>query len=199
MDTQGTKASIIVTIVVLAVATSAIVLVNLPDDESQSTPSGVNYITILANSTDILYPELMEASFMSEEGQWVVTANFVDNSGGWESPEVYDRTFSASVEEIDSISEALWASINLTVQSEEDPNTILNSGASIGFHIVITYVDGSWIAIWTLLTETGHILYKSGVGTPDLGMDSAELLEPVSALDNLVSTVYSVFSNNLES
>ena len=88
--------------------------------------------------------------------------------------------------------------MNLTTQSEDAILAIIESNANLGFNIVITYNDGGWVSIWTLLTETGHILYKSGVGTPDLGMLDASLREPVSALDQLVSAINDVFSNNLE-
>ncbi|MFW9918027.1 MAG: hypothetical protein ACFFED_00345 [Candidatus Thorarchaeota archaeon] len=197
MDTQGTKLAVIATIVVLAVAASAIVLINIPDDDGSINTSGVSSITILANSTDIVYPELMEATFGIEGSEWVVTANFVDDSEGWESPEIYDRTFSVTDDEVTSISDALSAGLNLTVQSEDNLTTILIAGDSIGFHMVITYNDGGWASIWTLQTEKGHILFKSGMGTPDLNMVDADLLEPVGAMNGLVTAIYTVFSNNL--
>ncbi len=197
VDTQGTKLTVIATIVVLAVATSAIILVNMPNNDIISNTSGVSSIFILANSTDIVYPELMEATFAIEGEQWVVQANFVDDSEGWENPEIYDRTFSATDDEVSSINDALIASLNMTAQSEDNLTSILSSGAHIGFHIVVTYNDGRWVSIWTLQIESGSFLYKTGIGTPDLNMLDANLLEPVSALNGLVTAIHSVFSSNL--
>ncbi len=198
MDTQGTKVTVIATIVVIAVASSAIVLINLPNQENSVNTSGINSIYIIGNTTDIIYPELMEATFtyQSSEG-WEVTANFLDNSEGWDYPEIYDRTFSVTNEEVKSIDDALSASLNLTSETEGDLNEVLVEGVHIGYHIVITYNDGAWIAIWTLLTETGHLLYNSGVGSPNLGMNDATFLEPISAMDNFVAAINTVFSDNL--
>jgi hypothetical protein len=191
---------VVVTIVVLAAASTAIILINIPDQGGTPNTSGVSSIFIIGNSTDILYPELMEATFELQGSEdWVVTANFLDNSESWENPEISDRTFSVTDEEVASISDALSVSLNLTHQSEDDRESISQSNAHIGFHIVISYSDGSWVSIWTLQTELGHILYKHGVGTPDLNMLDADLLTPISALDGLVEAVYIVFSENLDS
>ena len=200
MDTQGTKVAVIATIVILAVASSAIVLINLPNQENIVNTSGVNSIYIVGNTTDILYPELMEATFTYQNSEgWKVTANFVDDSEGWNNPEIYDRTFSVSNEEVNSINDALSTSLNLTSETEGDLNEILVEGVHIGYHIVITYNDGGWVVIWTLLTETGHLLYQSGIGNPDTSMNDAIFLEPISAMDGFVTAIYTVFSSNLNS
>lgn len=197
MDTPSTKLAVTATIVVLAVATSAVVLINLPGGSNGANTSGINRIEIIGNTTDILYPELMDATFAIVEGQWQVQANFVDDSEGWESPETYDRTFPVAAHEVDSIDDALVSSFNRTVQSQGNLTAILLSGAHIGFCMVVTYNDGGWISIWVLQIESGQFLYSTGVGTPNTNMLDASLREPVSALDDLVNAVHTVFSNNL--
>lgn len=199
MDSQSTKISVVATVIVLAVASTAFVLVNVLNPGESPSDSGITSIMILGNSSDILYPELMDASFEMQSNSWIVTANFLDDSGGWESPETYDRTFSVTNEEVISISNALWESVNSTSESEEQTDVVLEMWASIGFQIEITYGDGSWVCIWTLQTERGHILFNQGTGTPNPNMVDATVLEPIDALDGLVGAVYTVFEEHVGS
>lgn len=197
MDSQNTKISVVATVIVLAVASTAFVLGNVLYPGESSSDSDIMSITIHGNTSDILYPELMDASFEIQSNSWIVTANFLNDSGGSENPEAYDRTFSVTNEEVISISDALWESLNSTSESEEQTDVVLEMWASIGYQIEITYSDGSWVCIWTLQTEKGHILFSQGTGTPNHNMVDATVLEPIEALDGLVREVYTVFDEHI--
>jgi hypothetical protein len=199
MDSQSTKISVVATVIVLTVASTVLVFGNILNPGESPSESGITSIKILANSSDILYPELMEASFEIKSNSWIVTANFLDDSEGWENPVAYDRTFSVTNEEVVSISDALWESVNSTSPSDDLIDAVLEMWASIGFQVEITYGDGSWVCIWTLQTQKGHILFSQGTGTPNLNMVDATVLEPIDALDGLVGAIYTVFASHLVS
>ncbi len=57
MDSQNTKMSVVVIVVVLAVASIAFVLGNVLYPFESPYDSGIMSITILGNSSDILYPD----------------------------------------------------------------------------------------------------------------------------------------------
>lgn len=197
MDSQNTKMSVVVIVIVLVVASTAFVLGDVLYPGESPYDSGIMSITILGNTSDILYPELMDASFEIQLNSWIVTANFLNDSGGWENPEAYDKTFSVTNEEVISISNALWESVNSTSESEEQIDVVLDMWGSIGFQIEITYSNDSWVCIWTLQTEKGHILFSQGTGTPNLNMVDATVLEPIHAIDGLVGAVYAVFEEHV--
>jgi hypothetical protein len=139
----------------------------------------------------------MEASLVFQEGNWTIVANFVDNSEGWETPDVYNREFSVTTEEIEIINLSLFEGLNDTYPSEISPSDLLESNPHIGFDIEIIYTDGSWIYVTTFQTDQGHIISKSGTGSIDKNLLSGIVLEPVSALDGFVEAIYNVFSNHL--
>ncbi|MHA2145695.1 MAG: hypothetical protein ACXAB0_09605 [Candidatus Thorarchaeota archaeon] len=153
---------------------------------------------ICGNSTDILYPELMEAFIVFQESNWTVSANFVDDSEGWENPEIYDREFSVTPEEIEMINLRLHEGLNGTHPSEISPSVMLESNPHIGFGIEIMYTDGSWIYITTFQTDEGHIISNNGIDTIDRNLLSGTVLEPISALDSLVLAIHALFSNHLD-
>jgi hypothetical protein len=153
---------------------------------------------ILGNSTDILYPELMDASIIYQNGNWMISANFVDDSEGWENPEIYDREFSVTQEEIENISLRLREGLNSTHPSEISSSVLLESNPHIGFDIEITYTDGSWIYVTAFQSDQGHIISNSGTGTIDKNLLSGTVLEPISALDSLVAAIHAVFFNHLD-
>ena len=153
---------------------------------------------ICGNSTDILYPELMEAFLVFQEGNWMVNATFVDDSEGWDNPEIYDREFSVTPEEVEIISLSLLEGLNGTYPSEISPSVLLEPSPHIGFDIEITYTDGSWIYVATFQTDQGHIISNSGTDTMNRNLLSGTVLEPVSALDSLVAAIHTIFSNHLD-
>ena len=153
---------------------------------------------ICGNTTDILYPELMDAYLVFQEGNWIISASFVDDSEGWENPEIYDIEFSVTPEEVEIINLSLHEGLNGTHPSEISPSVLLESDSHIGFDIEITYTDGSWIYVTTFQTDQGHIISNSGTGTMDKNLLSGSVLEPISALDDLVIAIYTVFSNYLD-
>ena len=193
------RAIAIATIIVVAISSSAFFyLYTLSNDSENTNSMNIASLYILGNSTDILYPELMDASFVFQEGNWIISASFVDDSEGWENPEIYDREFSATPEEIEIINLSLHEGLNSTYPSEISSSAILDSYSHIGFDIEITYTDGSWIYVTTFQTVEGHIISNSGSGTIDRNLLSGNVLEPISALDSLVTAIHTFFSNHLD-
>jgi hypothetical protein len=192
------KTIAVATIIVVAISSTAFFYFTTPSNDSDVTISlDIASLRICGNSTDILYPELMEASLVFQEGSWTIVASFVDNSEGWENPEIYDREFSVTPEEIETINLSLLEGLNSTYPSEISPSLLLESSPHIGFDIEIKYTDGSWIYTTTFQTDQGHIISNSGTGSIDKNLLSGTVLEPVSALDGLVETIYILFSNHL--
>ena len=195
------KAIAIATILVVAISSTAFIYFSSlsNDNDSDITNSlDIASLRICGNSTDILYPELMEAFLVFQEGNWMVNATFVDDSEGWENPEIYDREFLVTPEEIEIISLSLLEGLNGTYPSEISPSVLLEPSPHIGFDIEITYTDGSWIYVVTFQTDQGHIISNNGTGTPNTSLLSGTVLEPLSALDSLVAAIHTMFSNHLD-
>ena len=196
---ESFKAIAIATILVVAISSTAFLYFSSLSNDSDITNSlDITSLRICGNSTDILYPELMEAFLVFQEGNWMVYATFVDDSEGWENPEIYDIEFSVTPEEIEIISLSLLEGLNGTYPSEISPSVLLEPSPHIGFDIEITYTDGSWIYVVTFQTDQGHIISNNGTGTPNTSLLSGTVLEPISALDSLVTAIYTVFSNHLD-
>jgi hypothetical protein len=193
------KAIAIATIIVVAIAsTSFFYFSSLSNDSDITNSLDITSLRICGNSTDILYPELMEAFLVFQNGSWMISASFLDDSEGWEYPEFYEREFSVTPEEIEIINLSLHEGLNGTYPSEISPTVLLESSPHIGFDIEITYTDGSWIYVVTFQTEQGHIISNNGTGTPDTSLLIGTVLEPISALDSLVAAIHTVFSNHLD-
>ena len=69
---------------------------------------------------------------------------------------------------------------------------------SIWYDIEIIYTDGSWIYVTAFQTDQGHIISNSGTGTPNKNLIDGTVLEPLSALDCLVTTIYNLLSNHID-
>jgi hypothetical protein len=193
------KAIAVATILVVAISSSAFFYISSLSNNSDVTNSlDIASLRICGNSTDILYPELMDASLVFHEGNWMISASFVDDSEGWENPEIYDREFSVTPEEVETINLSFHEGLNGTYPSEIPTSELLESNSHIGFDIEITYTDGSWIYATTFQIDQGYIISNSGTGTIDKNLVSGTVLEPVSAFDNLVAAIYTVFSNHLD-
>ncbi len=191
------KAATVVTIIVAAVSVSALLHFSLSDNPNTSFSLDIASFRICGNSTDILYPELMDASLVLQEHSLMILASFLDDSEGFENPLLYEREFTVTPEEIENICLSLHEGLNHTYPSETSSLELLESSFNMGFEIEITYSDGSWVYVITVQVGEGYIMFNSGKGTPDRGLESCAVLEPVSALDGLVTTIYSVFTNHL--
>ncbi|MGY5881768.1 MAG: hypothetical protein RTV31_16075 [Candidatus Thorarchaeota archaeon] len=193
------KGIALATIIVVAVSSTAFLYISTLSNDSDITNSlDIASLRICGNSTDILFPELMEASIIFQEGNWTVSANFVDDSESRENPEIYDIEFSVTPEEIETINLKLHEGLNGTYPSEISPSLLLEPSPHIGFEIEIIYTDGSWIYVTTFQTDQGHIISNNGTGTLDTNLLSGTVLEPISALDSLVTAIHTVFSNHLD-
>ncbi len=193
------KAIAIATIMVIVISSTAFIYFSSLSNDSDITNSlDITSLRICGNSTDILYPELMEAFLVFQEGNWMVYATFVEDSEGWENPDIYDIEFSVTPEEIEIINLRLHEGLNGTNPTEISPSVLLESSPHIGFDIEITYTDGSWIYVTTFQTDQGHIISNSGTDTIDKNLLSGTVLGPISALDSLVTAIYTIFSNHLD-
>ncbi len=167
-------------------------------------------VQILGNSTDIVYPELMDALFVSNvTGAWIVSATFLNDSQAPYNITFYEEYFLTTVGEVNNINNAIYTGLEATTPSLD---SILDLPYSVGFGLDILYTDGTWIQLFTLLSPGGHIIFLNGTftGTPDsvnpfnpsfITRDenwlNGLLLEPGSALDDLVLTMNAVFVNHL--
>ncbi len=195
---ESFKAIAIATILVVAISSTAFLYFSSLSNDSDITNSlDIASLRICGNSTDILYPELMEAFVVFQNGSWTISTSFVDDSEGWENPEIYDREFSVTPEEVEIISLNLLEGLNGTYPSEISPSVLLEPSPHIGFDIEITYTDGSWIYVTTFQTDQGHIISNSGTDTIDKNLLSGTVLQPISALDRLVTAIHTIFSNYL--
>ena len=126
------KAIAIGTLLVVAISSTAFFYISSLSNDSDITNSlDIASLRISGNSTDILYPELMDASFVFQEGNWIISASFVDDSEGWENPEIYDREFSVTPEEVEIINLSLHEGFNITYPSEISPSVLLESNPLI--------------------------------------------------------------------
>jgi hypothetical protein len=200
MAAENSKVVFIAAIIIVGISAAAFLsMSNSGNPIFTRNASGIAALAILANSTDLLYPELAEASFVFlGDDIWQVNANFMNDSAGWyEYLETYDRYFTVTSEEIESIDNALYEGLNKTSPSESSALTLLEPGPHIWYQLEITYTNGTWIYITTFQTETGHIITNHGTGALDTNLLTGTVLQPLSALDCLVLAIYSVFSNHL--
>ncbi len=167
-------------------------------------------VQILGNSTDIVYPELMAALFVpNTTGAWIVSATFLNDSLGPGNPTFYEESFLTTLTEVENINDAIYTGLDATNPSDDSISDLMYS---IGFGLDILYTDGTWIQLFTLQSPEGHIVFLNGTytGTPDTvdpfnpsfisrdeNWQNGILLEPGTALDDLVLTINAVFVNHL--
>ncbi|MHA2021400.1 MAG: hypothetical protein ACW96N_06775 [Candidatus Thorarchaeota archaeon] len=210
MESKGTAALIlIVTLVGLFVAYPFLIGLG---NRGSSSDAGIVYISVLGNSTDIVYPELGQANFMPANlGGWTIEVEMVDDSEGYENVNVSSRTFTASNEAINQIHNSVYQGLNISLLSERTTYDLLNSNASIGFLVDIIYDDNTWIHVYTFQghteflllngTYTGTFDYQAEFPSWSISRDTNMLngicLESVSVLDPFVNTIRSFFTDYL--
>jgi len=201
MESGNLKAVVVATVVIIGISSASLLLM-LNSDNPNVIPnsSGITTLTICGNSSDLLYPELTEATFaLLENGSWEVTANFMNDSAGYyENLEIYDRSFMITTDEIELIGEALYEGLDKTFTSNTSALALLDASPSIWYEIQITYSDGSWIYLTAFQTEQGHIISNSGEGILNTNLLEGIVLEPFSALDYLITTIHTLFSTHLD-
>ena len=201
MGSENSKVVIVVTIIIIGISGAAFLSMSNSDNPDVTPNStGITTLKICGNSTDLLYPELAEAIFVFlENGSWQVNANFMDDSAGYyENLEIYDRTFTVTPEEVESINDALYEGLNQTFSSNTSTLAVLEPSPSIWYDIQIMYSDGSWIYVTAFQTDQGHIISNNGAGTPNTNLLDGTVLEPLSALDCLVTAIYNLFSSHID-
>jgi hypothetical protein len=197
---ENSKTVVVATIIIIGISAAAFLSMFNPGDSNVPlNTSRIGSLTICGNSSDLLYPELGEASFeLLENGSWLVNANFMNDSvDSYENLVIYDRAFTITSEELESIDNALYDGLDQTYNSNETVLMLLESSPSIWYDIEILYTDGSWIYITVFQTEPGYIITNRGTGNYDGNLLVGTVLEPLSALDCLVSAIYTIFSNHL--
>jgi hypothetical protein len=201
MSSENSKAIVVATIIIIGIAGAALLLIpNSDNPDGVPNTSGIETLTIYCNSTDVLYPELAEADFIFlANGSWRIDANFMNDSEGYyEYLEIYDRSFIVTPDEVESINAALYEGLNDTSPSEISVLTLLEPSPHIWYQIEITYTNGSWVYLSAFQTDQGSIIFNSGTGTPNTNLLDGIVLEPLSALDCLVTAIYNLFSNHID-
>lgn len=171
--------------------------------------SDILAVQIMGNSSDIVYPELMNALFIPLlGGTWNVSATFLNDTDPYDITS-YNETFVATLTEVENINTAVYDGLENTTQSLD---SISDLYYSVGFGLDILYTDNTWIQLFTIQSPTGHIMFLNGTytGTPsptnpfnpsiiqrDENWMNGVLLEPGTALDDLVATMNAVFVNHL--
>ena len=193
MVNRGIQATVLVVVVVSA-AFAGLVYTGWIDLPGLGGESRISSIRMCGNTSDVLYPELMDATFSPDSfGGWLVTASFVNDSLGPYNATLYDASFTASATEVEDINNALHDGLSQTYASND---SFAGEWPHIAFDMLISYKDGTWIYVIKFLTVKGHIMTRSGSGTPDTQLTS-DLLEPGSALDGLILAINDVFAKYL--
>ena len=196
MDNKGMQATILVVAIVVS-AYAGLVYTGWLGPYGPTSDSQITSIEILANSTDILYPESMEATLAPQSSDgWQVTASFVNDSLGPYNLTVYDKTFVADTNEVEEIKDALYAGLNLTHSSNDSIEDALNN-TNIAFSILISYKDGTWIYVCALLNAKCHIILDEGQGMLNKGVLAGRVMESWAVLNEFIHAVNQVFTNHL--
>ncbi|MHA2384657.1 MAG: hypothetical protein ACXAEE_00450 [Candidatus Thorarchaeota archaeon] len=210
MESKGSAALIlIVTIAGLFVAYPF--LIGLGNTGSTGG-TGIVYINVIGNTTDIIYPEMGEAHFIPANlGSWSIDVEMVDDSEGFENVNVYSRAFTASNEDINQIHSALFQALNDSIVSETTAYDLLNTNASIGFIVDMIFDDNTWIHVYTFQGQTEFLLLNGSYSgtfdnqaefptwtiSRDTNMLDGICLESVSVLDSFVESIHTFFTNYL--
>ena len=197
MESGNTRATLTATVlvVILSAALFAFVI-NSGDPAGPGTSATISSLTICGNSTDILYPELMEAEFAPAGQDWFVTAKFLDDSQGSYNLSIYRHNFTMSGEELQGLLFPLSQGLASANASTVDSRTALGSSPSIAWLVDVSLTNGSWIYLTVLLTEP-YALLLLGEGPINHNLLDAVVLEPVSVFDPLVVAINAIFTNHL--
>jgi len=187
----------ILVVVIVASAYAGLVYMGWLGPSGPTRHSRVTSMEICGNTTDILYPELMEAKFdVQSSGEWLVTASFVNDSLGPYNLTIYDKTFMANITEVENINTALHEGLNLTYSSNDSITEALNN-TNVAFCLLIYYEDGAWIYLSALLNANGHIILNEGLGSADTNLLDGRVVESWFVLDEFIQAVNQVFTNHL--
>ncbi|MBN2229833.1 MAG: hypothetical protein JW779_09595 [Candidatus Thorarchaeota archaeon] len=199
MSTGNSKAIVVTTIIIIGISGAVFPsLYNLANPVITPNLLGISEMRICGNSTDLLYPDLAEADFvLLDNGNWQVDADFLNDSLDFEYLESYSHFFEVTEEEIRSITNALYYGLNQTRSSEIMAIALLESSPSDWYDVKLTYTNVSWVYITAFQTEPGYIIYNSGTATLNTNLLDGTVIEPLSALDFLVTAIYTIFSNHM--
>ncbi len=213
---------VLIPVIAAGLLVASPLLLSLLSPKNEEAPTGVSLssymeakqsnilaMAILGNSSDVVYPDLMEALFLAlGTGTWNMTGRFLNDTDP-HNIVLWDAAFEASVAEVDSINDAIYAGLASTTQSLDSLLSV--QFALIGFGIDVLYKDGTWIQLFTLQDAKGHIVFVNGTytGTPNptnpfngsvraQNMLNGYLLEPATALSGLVIAIHDVFDNHLD-
>ncbi|KXH77313.1 MAG: hypothetical protein AM326_05330 [Candidatus Thorarchaeota archaeon SMTZ-45] len=210
MESKGTAVMILV-VTVAGVFIAYPLLIGL-GNQSYANEIGILYISILGNSSDIVYPELGGANFKPDSlGGWSIQVEMVNDSEGYENVNVYASSFTASNDDVTQIYNSLFHGLNISLVSTRTTIDLLNSNASIGYLVDIIFDDNTWIHVYTFLgqneflllngTYTGTFNYQAEFPAWSISRDTNMLngicLESISVLDPFENTLHRFFANYL--
>ncbi|MFX0053927.1 MAG: hypothetical protein ACFFAX_12090 [Promethearchaeota archaeon] len=210
MESKGTAALILI-VTVAGLFLAYPLLIGLGNGRSTSE-TGIVYISVIGNTTDIVYPELGQAKFIPESiGGWSIDVEMVNDSEGFENVSVHQISFTASNEEINQIRSALFLALNGSLVSERTTYDLLNANVSIGFLVDMIFDDNTWIHVYTFQGQTEFLLlngsytgtfdYQTEFPTWNINRDTNMLngicLESIDVLDSFVDTLHAFFTSHL--
>lgn len=159
---------------------------------------------------DSVYPDLRDALFIPlATGAWNATAIFVNENLESDNELFYEEAFQITVNEVENIYNAIDTGLSNTIPSSDSVYDVM---FFIGFGLDILYENRTWVQLFTIPSAKGHIMFLNGTYTGttnpvnpfDLNFLQREenrlngvLLEPGSALDELVTVMNLVFVNHL--
>jgi len=159
---------------------------------------------------DLVYPDLRDALFIPlSTGAWNATAIFVNETLESNDELFYKEAFQITVSEVENIYNAIYAGLSNTIASSD---SVVDVMFFIGFGLDLLYSDGTWVQLFTIPSAKGHIMFLNSTytGTPnpvnpfdlsflqrDENRLNGVLLEPGTALDELVTVMSAVFVNHL--
>ena len=210
MESQGTAALILI-VTVAGLFLVYPLLIGLGNGGNMDE-TGIVYISVIGNTTDIIYPELGEAQFKPANlSAWTIDVEMVDDSEGFENVSVYSRTFTASNEEINQISDVLFQALGNSSVSERTTLDLLNTSASIVFIVDMIFNDNTWIQVYTFQEHIEFLLLEgtySGTFDPqaefpewsisrNTNMLDGVCQESISNLGSFVNAIHTFFEDHL--
>lgn len=197
---QGNRGmAVVATLLIVGIsATGLILALNSGGNGSPTgSTSQIASLLICGNTTDILYPELMDAEFIPLGSAWFVDMSFVNDSDDPMNPDCFQQNGTISNGDLLALLEPLYTGIQSANTSETSAMAVLEDSPHIAWTFDLTFTNGTWVYLTVLLTEP-FILYLSGAGTPNHNLLDAVVLEPPSVFDTLASAINTLITAALQ-
>jgi hypothetical protein len=198
LEQGNARIVVVATLLIVGISATGLILAlnSGGNGSSNGSTSQIASLTICGNTTDILYPELMEAEFIPLGGLWFIDMSFVNDSVDPMNPVLSQQNGTIANEDLQTLLDPLYTGLHSTSTSNLTAETVLEDSPHIAWTFDLTFTNGTWIYLTVLLTEP-YILCLSGAGTPNHNLLDADVLEPPSAFDSLVAAINTLITNVL--